>query len=95
MKGVWIILERVAEESFNAWKPAEWRALLASPGKPFIGNSCSTPEEALKDFENGFWKLWSLKQSDYDLQTRDDYPDGITEYAVRFLTIPKSRLVKD
>ncbi len=95
-KGVWVILERVNISDLigTGWSSGGWRAVLASPGLPYCGQIAQTPEEALSAFKEDFWNKWAQNKAAYTLQNMDDYPDGITAYAVRFIPLPHLRTVK-
>lgn len=91
-KGVWVILERIPSCNQKNSEPAVWRARLALNTTRHEAPSAKTPEIALELFALKFMELYRRDPSAYELQTIDDYPDGITEYAVRFIPIDPPKL---
>lgn len=93
-KGVWVILERIPSSNRDPriTEPAVWRARLALNTTRYEAPSAKTPEIALELFNAHFAGLYHADPSAYELQTPDDYPDGITEYAVRFIPIAPPKL---
>ena len=93
-KGVWVILERISSqnEDPNKSEPVLWRANLALTTMSFKAPLAKTPESALDLFTTHFIQHYLSNPSAYKLQTDDDYPYGITEYAVRFIPIEPPHL---